>query len=122
MPSDEAGPRFAVQVDDVALAEDLAHATAAAREAIGPMVEHVRRDGVPVQWLRRCDPEGRDGTRLTGCVKFYIPQPVGRWGAVLTGAVAAGAPRLLLVAVGQRHPTAASRPSVYVVAHRRLTG
>ena len=122
MPSEDAGPRFAVQVDDVALAEDLAHATAAARAAIGPVVERLRRDGVPVQWLRRCEPEGRDGTRLPGCVKFYIPRPAGRWGAVLTADVAAGAPRLVLLAVGERHPTAASRPSVYLVAHRRLNG
>ena len=122
MPSKDAGPGFAVQVDDAALAEDLAHASAAARAAIGPVVERLRRDGVPVQWLRRCEPEGRDGTRLPGCVKFYIPQPVGRWGAVLTADVAADAPRLLLVAVGERHPAAAFRPSVYVVAHRRLNG
>jgi len=109
-------------VDDVALAEDLAHLSAAARTAIGPVVERLRHDGVPVQWLRRCEPEGRDGTRLPGCVKFYIPRPAGRWGAVLTADVAASAPRLVLLAVGERHPVAASRPSVYVIAHRRLNG
>jgi hypothetical protein len=32
-----------------------------------------------IEWLRRCEEEGRDGTRLGGCVKFYLPRPAGRW-------------------------------------------
>lgn len=37
------------------------------------------------EWLRRCEEEGRDGTHLGGCVKFYLPRPTCQWGAVLTG-------------------------------------
>jgi len=122
LPAESAGPRFAVHVDAEALAEDLSHATAAARAAIGPLVERLRREGVPAQWLRRCEAEARDGTRLPGCVKLYIPPPAGRWGAVFAADIAAGAPRLLLLAVGERHPGSASRPSVYAIAHRRLHG
>jgi hypothetical protein len=80
-----AGPRFDVHVDDALLAEDLAHSSVSARSAITTMIDSVRRDGVPREWLRRCEREARDGTRLAGCVKFYIPQPAGQWGAVLLG-------------------------------------
>jgi hypothetical protein len=83
------------------------------------MVE-VRRDGVPYEWLRRCEVEGRDGTRLGGCVKFYLPRPAGRWGAVLAGDEEATKPALVLVAVGERHPAQRWKPSVYEIAHRRL--
>lgn len=76
-----AGPRFEVRVVDEVLAEDLARCTRAARAAIEPVVAEVRRDGVPFEWLRRCEEEGHDGTRLGGCVKFYIPRPAGQWGA-----------------------------------------
>lgn len=31
------------------------------------------RDGVPERELQACDPEGRDGTRLGGCLKIYLP-------------------------------------------------
>lgn len=78
--SSGAGPRFEVRVVDEVLAEDLAHCTAAGRSAIGAMVATLRDEGVPSEWLRRCEAEGRDGTRLGGCVKLYIPQPAGQWG------------------------------------------
>jgi len=32
---------------------------------------------VPREWLRRCEEEGRDGTRLGGCVKLYSLQVSG---------------------------------------------
>ena len=122
MSRETAGPRFAVHVDEEALAEDLAHASDAARAAISPVVKQLESAGIPAQWLKRCEAEGRDGTRLPGCVKFYIPQPAGPWGAVLTADKTADAPRLVLLAVGERHPVAASRPSVYAIAHSRLNG
>lgn len=64
------------------LAEDLAHATNAARAAIEPTIQKLEEGGVAVNALRPCDAEARDGTRLGGCVKHYIPQPDGQWGAV----------------------------------------
>jgi hypothetical protein len=114
------GPRFEVRVDDGLLADDLTRCTRAARAAIEPVVAEVRRDGVPYEWLRRCEEEGHDGTRLGGCVKFYIPRPAGQWGAVLAGDEQATKPALVLLAIGERHPARRWKPSVYEIAHRRL--
>ena len=97
------------------------HATEAARKAIERAIAHLSADGVPVGALRPCDAEARDGTRLGGCTKLYIPQPDGRWGAVFTiDMAAAPTPSLLLLAVGERHPSQPWKLSVYEVAHRRL--
>ena len=118
--SADAGPRFEVRVVDEALAEDLARCTSAARLAIEPMLATLRNEGIPREWLRRCEEEGQDGTRLKGCVKLYIPQPAGQWGAVLSGDEEATKPALVLVAVGERHPARPWKPSVYEIAHRRI--
>lgn len=115
-----AGPRFEMRVVDAVLADDLAHCTRAARVAIESALATVGEKGIPYEWLLRCQEEGRDGTRLGGCVKFYIPQPIGPWGAVLAGDEEAGEPALVLVAVGERHPDRRWKPSVYEIAHRRL--
>ena len=114
------GPTFPVYVDERELAEDLSHASEAGRAAIKPLVERLKLDGVPVSWLRRCDSEARDGTRLPGCVKIYIPQPAGQWGAVFLGGTLSDTPTLFLLAVGDRHPGGPWKPSVYETAHRRL--
>jgi hypothetical protein len=102
------------------LAEDLSRTGRAAATAIESVIVEVRRDGVPYEWLRRCEEEGRDGTRLGGCVKFYLPRPAGRWGAVLAGDEEATKSTLVLVAVGERHPAQRWKPSVYEIAHRRI--
>ena len=115
-----AGPRFEVRVASEVLDEDLARCSQAARAAIGSVVDEVRRTGIPPGWLRRCEEEGYDGTRLGGCVKFYIPRPAGQWGAVLAADQEATRPVLLLLAVGERHPAQSWRQSVYEIAHRRL--
>ena len=120
MASAGAGPRFAVRIVDEVLTEDLARCTPAARASIKPAVVELREKGVPREWLRRCGEEGRDGTRLGGCVKLYIPPPAGQWGAVLTADEEASKPALVLIAVGERHPTQSWKPSVYEIAHRRL--
>lgn len=120
MASAGAGPRFGVRVVDEVLTEDLARCTAAARKAIESAVGVLVDEGAPREWLRRCEEEGRDGTRLAGCVKIYIPPPAGRWGAVLTADEEASKPALVLVAVGERHPAQPWKPSVYEIAHRRL--
>jgi hypothetical protein len=115
-----AGPRFEVRIVDAVLAEDLARCTAAARRAIEPTLVTLREKGVPREWLRRCEAEGRDGTRLGGCVKVYIPPPAGRWGAVLAADEEAVKVALVLIAIGERHPPQPWKPSVYEIAHRRL--
>jgi len=107
-------------VIDAVLARTSLDATRAARAAIEPVIAEVLREGVPYEWLRRCEAEGHDGTRLGGCVKFYLPRPAGRWGAVLVGDEQRGRPGLALVAVGVRHPDEQWKPSVYEIAHRRL--
>lgn len=117
-----AGPRFEVWVVDEVLGEDLVRCTPAARAAIEPMVATLRDEGAPREWLLRCEEEGQDGTRLKGCVKLYIPQPAGQWGAVLAGDKEATKPALVLIAVGERHPPRPWKPSVYEIAHRRLNG
>lgn len=98
----------------------MAHATNAARAAIEPAIQKLGEGGVAVSKLRPCDAEARDGTRLGGCVKHYIPQPDGRWGAVFNIDSEADKPALVLLAVGERHPAQPWQPSVYEIAHRRL--
>ena len=93
MAAQSSGPTFSVHVDERELAEDLHHATEAGRSAITSMIERLKADGVSKDWLRQCDAEARDGTRLGGCVKLYIPQPAGQWGAVFLGGIADGKPR-----------------------------
>jgi hypothetical protein len=114
-------PRFSVRFDEEAFAEDLGHATAAGREVSRRERARMEREGISPRELRACEAEGRDGTRLGGCVKTYLPQPDGDWGMVFTGDVdATGAPVLVYVAFGSRHPTRPWQPSVYQVADRRL--
>lgn len=120
MANGSSGVRFAVRLDPAVIEEDLAHATDAGRAAIKRALAEVADDGVPVAWLKRCHAEGRDGTRLPGCVKIYIPHPDGPWGAVLTADKQGGTLTLLLLAAGERHPAQPWRPSVYQVAHTRL--
>ncbi|MHB1537546.1 MAG: hypothetical protein ACYCUM_11125 [Solirubrobacteraceae bacterium] len=120
MPPASDGPAFPVIVDEETLAEDLAHASESARAAIEPMVARLADSGAPARWLKRCEEEARDGTSLPGCVKMYIPQPDGQWGAVFLGTTVNGTLTLILLAVGERHPTVTWRPSVYQVADRRL--
>ena len=98
---------------DEVLAEDLARCIPAARTAIEPMIDMLRDKGTPREWLLRCEEEGRDGTRLNGCVKLYLPRPAVQWGAVLAGDKAAAKPALVLVARGERHPARPWKPSVY---------
>jgi hypothetical protein len=117
------GPCFAASIDEATLEEDLARATDAGRTAIRPVIEQLRGAGAPMSWLKRCEAEHRDGTDLSGCVKFYIPQPAGPWGAVFTGDRTATIPTLVLLAVGVRHhPRGSNAPTVYQLAHRRLYG
>jgi hypothetical protein len=114
-------PRFAVRFDHEAFAEDLSHATAAGRAVGDQQRARIEREGLVSAELLACDAEGRDGTRLGGCAKTYLPQPDGDWGMVLRGERDEdGSPALLCLAFGMRHPSAPWRPSVYQVAHRRL--
>lgn len=120
MAEKSAESAFPVRVVEDELAEDLTHATEAARAAIKAVVDELRDGGAPVDWLRPCEAEARDGTELADCVKLYIPRPAGQWGAVLSVDRETSGPALVLLAVGERHPGRPWRPSVYQIAHRRL--
>ena len=114
-------PRFAVRFDEEAFTEDMHHASPAGRRIARNEHERLERDGVAAHELRACQAEGRDGTRLRGCVKTYLPQPDGPWGMVFTGdRDDDGNPVLVCLAFGFRHPLRPWQPSVYQVAHRRL--
>jgi hypothetical protein len=66
---------------------DVERASAAARleaERVRSVLEH---EGIPVEQLRPCETEGRDGTRLANCFKIYIPAPIGRFGMVFVASL-----------------------------------
>jgi hypothetical protein len=74
-----AAPIVPVQFNENAIAEDLTHHPPVARKALDLFRREIDRDdGLPFSRLKRCEDEGRDGTRLGGCVKTYIPWPTGR--------------------------------------------
>jgi hypothetical protein len=99
-------PRFAVRVEERWLSDDLEHASDAGSAAIGPGIERLQSEGVAADSLRPCEDEGRDGTRLGGCTKLYIPQSDGQWGAVFTIDREMSKVALVVLAVGERHPSA----------------
>ena len=81
------------------------------------------REGVVLADLRDCESEGRDGTRLPGCLKVYLPAPDGRFGMVLILARDEHGLALHYLAFGVRHhPRESNAPSVYQLADRRLNG
>lgn len=100
--------------------EDVAHATDAATQVATQARTRLERDGAPIEQLRRCEPDARDGTRLPGCMKIYLPPPAGQWGIVFQLAADERGPFLAVLAFGERHPGPARRPSIYKLADRRL--
>jgi hypothetical protein len=96
------------------------------------------REGVEIATLRSCEAEERDGTKLPGCFKVYLPVPAGKFGMVLRFTIPKKAakrgsqdakrrkkeaPRLRSLAFGIRHhPKGSHAETVYQVAHRRLHG
>jgi hypothetical protein len=118
-----AEPVFPVGFDDDALEEDLAHLPATAEKELRAFHAEMRRlGGIPKSRLFVCQAEGRDGTRLGGCVKTYIPWPGGRFGAVFIAVTHPARPLALrAIAFGIRHrPRRSSAPTVYEVADKRL--
>lgn len=117
-------PVFPIGFDDDALAEDLNRLPASAEVALRSFRKEVRRGGgVPRSRLMACQAEGRDGTRLGGCVKTYLPWPDGRFGAVFVAVTHPNRPMALrAIAFGIRHhPRGSNAQTVYEVAHRRIS-
>jgi hypothetical protein len=83
-----------------------------------------RLGGLPRERLLACEAEARDGTRLGGCVKTYVPWPTGRFGAVMVAVSHPERPLgLRLIAFGVRHhPRDAQALTVYQIADKRLNG
>ncbi len=82
----------------------------------------MERDGIAARELRPCQPEGRDGTRLSTCVKTYLPDDAGPWRMVFEVVRAGIEGELVLAyrAFGRGHPEKPWQPSVYQVADQRL--
>jgi hypothetical protein len=72
---------FGVEFDDAALAEDLTHTSAPGRMVALDARREFAAHGIAVALLRPCRDEGRDGTRLPGCVKTYLQRQsaTGAW-------------------------------------------
>ncbi|MTD47659.1 hypothetical protein GKE82_26005 [Conexibacter sp. W3-3-2] len=110
-----------LRLDQAQMTADLERLPSTAAVELGRLLRLVEQHGgIPVSRLRRCDPEGRDGTRLPNCLKVYVPEGENKWGLV---AVVVAHPErpfgLRVLAYGIRHPTGTT-PSVYQLAHRRL--
>jgi hypothetical protein len=114
---------FAARFDPDAFREDMARATLVGREAAEAARRRYEANGIPRSELRPCDSEGRDGTQLPQCLKVYLPPPAGRFGMVFKFVVAGDGARLDYLAFGVRHhPPSSHAPTVYEIAHQRLSG
>lgn len=70
------GPRFAVGFDARPWQEDVvaAYRGRSRARAVAEAARHeFEHHGVPFNALIACDPQARDGTRLAGIVKCYLP-------------------------------------------------
>jgi len=123
MPASRGRPtRPRAHFDELAFAEDLSHATAAGRRVALDARRRLERDGIDIGQLKRCDPLGRDGTRLERSVKLYLPNPAGAWRMVfeITRDPTSNDLVLAYLAFGLGHPDKPWQPSAYQVAHQRL--
>lgn len=109
-------PIFRVGFDIDALAENLDRLPGSAEIALREFRKELRRHGgIPRSRLMACQADGRDGTKLAGCVKTYIPWPHGKFGAVFVPAKHPSRPLTLrVVAFGVRHhPRESNAETVY---------
>lgn len=112
-----------VVFDHVAFAEDTVRSGRTGAEVLRRARATFEVEGVAFSSLRRCEPEGRDGTRLPACFKVYLPEPDGRFGMVLALTDGGSGLGLHYLAFGVRHqPKGSHAPTVYEIAHRRLNG
>ena len=112
---------FPARFDPGTFDADLVRSTSAGREVAETARRDYERAGVPRSQLKPCEAEGRDGTRLPGCVKIYLPQPLGHFGMIFQWVIHATGPRLRYLAFGTRHhPRGSHAPTVYELAHQRL--
>jgi hypothetical protein len=109
--------------DPAAFAEDLDRLGGRGRRTALAARKDYEAAGVPIAHLLACAEEGPDGTALPGCMKVYLPRPLGDFGMVFRIERREGRGVLLYIAFGVRHhPRGSNAPSVYRLAHRRLNG
>jgi hypothetical protein len=110
-----------VLFNEGAFAEDTMRSGRAGAQALREARSQFEQDGVEIKALRRCDPEGRDGTKLPACFKVYLPPPNGKFGMVFRFVRDADGLALRYLAFGVRHhPRDSNAPTVYEIADRRL--
>jgi hypothetical protein len=116
------GRRIPARFDPDAWAEDLARTTVRGRQVALDYRRRLDKRCVPLEELRPCDPEGRDGTQLPNCVKAYLPPPAGHFGIVFEVTLDEDGQLLLVyLAFGVRHhPRTSHKPTVYDIADDRL--
>jgi len=105
-------------LDALAMAEDTERLGQGGVEALAEFGHEIDRlGGLPAERLIVCEAEGRDGTRLGGCVKTYVPWPAGKFGAVMVPVSHPDRPfGLRVIAFGVRHqPRDAHALSVYEI-------
>lgn len=112
-----------VVFDELAFDTDVKRASVTGANAVRTARERYEQEGVPTARLLRCAEEGEDGTRLPGCLKIYLPEPIGRFGIVFQLETHPTGLRLNYLAFGVRHhPRDSHAPTVYQLAHQRLHG
>jgi hypothetical protein len=110
-----------VLFNEGAFAEDTMRSGRVGAEALREARGQFEREGVEIKTLRRCDSEGRDGTKLPACFKIYLPVPNGKFGMVLRFVRDREVLALRYLAFGVRHhPRDSNAQTVYEIAHRRL--
>jgi hypothetical protein len=110
-----------VLFDEGAFAEDTMRSGRTGAKALREAQSQFEKEGVEIAELRRCDAEGRDGTKLPACFKVYLPVPNGKFGMVFRFVRDSEGLALRYLAFGVRHhPRASNVPTVYEIAHRRL--
>jgi hypothetical protein len=92
-----------VLFNEGAFAEDTMRSGRAGAEVLREVRNRFERDGVELKTLRRCDPEGRDGTELPACFKVYLPAPNGKFGMVFRFIRDSEGLSLRCLAFGVRH-------------------
>jgi hypothetical protein len=112
----------AVAFYELAWQEDLRRATGSAKRIAEETRSRLEREGQAIDALFACDAEARDGTRLPGCMKVYLPPPGGPLGLVFEIAKSKDDHLYLAhLAFGVRHlPAGARGETVYQLADRRL--
>jgi hypothetical protein len=118
-----------VLFNEGAFAEDTMRSGRAGADALREARGQFEQEGVEIKTLRRCDPEGRDGTKLPACFKDYLPAPNGKFGwssdsseiaKVLHFAISLSAFDITL-ATPMRRPSTRSRTGVSTAScHRSL--